>query len=290
MHIMTATATMPDPRPDDIRITAFTDAHIPGALRLSRDAGWPHRAEDWALNLSVSRGVAALQGGEVVGTALCSEFGDIVTLNMIVVDARMRGQGLGRRLMQAVFDVAGPRETRLVATQDGLPLYEKLGFTPTGKVAQHQGIAITATPDRAIREGSVDDVPRLAQMEQAASGLTREGLLHRIASGGTVLLAENGFAMLRDFGRGIVIGPVVAHDGATARALITDAARRTAGTFLRIDLPEGRGLSAFVETLGLAHVGGGIAMHRQAPDATGPTLTQQTPPYLTFALVSQAVG
>ncbi|MFC6761842.1 hypothetical protein ACFQFQ_23920 [Sulfitobacter porphyrae] len=42
---------------DDVRITAFEPAHLDGALRLSTEAVWPHRAEDWQLTLSVSRGL-----------------------------------------------------------------------------------------------------------------------------------------------------------------------------------------------------------------------------------------
>ena len=64
-------------------LTAFTPAHLPQALRLSQQAGWPHRAEDWALTLSVSQGVVALDEGRVVGTALCSPFGPVASSSMV---------------------------------------------------------------------------------------------------------------------------------------------------------------------------------------------------------------
>lgn len=256
------------------RIETFGPQHLPGALRLSQQAGWPHRAEDWALTLSVSDGVVALDGEVVVGTALCSCFGDVATLSMIIVDASMRGRGLGRELMAAVMDRAGPRAMRLVATTDGLPLYEKLGFVATGTIAQHQGIALTATPEQAVTEGEPDPA-----LDLAASGMDRTNLLARM--GGVGLRTTGGFTVLRDFGRGRLVGPIVASNDAAARALLAEAARRCAGGFLRVDLA--RGLSDFAASLGLAHVGGGIAMTRGARPAVPSD-------FKTYALVSQALG
>lgn len=270
--------------PQDLRIEPFAQEHLDAALRLSQQVGWPHRIEDWALNASVSGGVVALEGNKVVGTALRTIFGDVALLNMIIVDARMRGRGLGRRVMGAVIAMAGPREMRLVATQEGLPLYEKLGFSATGQIAQHQGIAESATPDLPVSDGDSGDVERLAAMDRTASGMARIELLRRIAGQGQVLLAEDGFAMLREFGRGHVLGPVVARDAATARALIAEGARRCVGGFLRVDLPRELGLSDHAASLGLAHVGGGTAMACRA------AIAPEQKDFTTYALVSQALG
>lgn len=267
----------------EIALADFTPDHIAGALRLSQEVSWPHRAEDWALSLSVSKGVVALADGQVVGTALCTLFGSVAMTNMIIVDAALRGRGLGRVLMERVIDMAGPREMRLVATAEGLPLYEKLGFKAESQIFQHQGIARAPTGDSTVTSGTLDEIGRLAKMDEAASGLSRQHFLEKIAENGEVLVAEQGFAMIRDFGRGKVLGPVVARDSATARALMTEAAHRCDGQFLRVDLPEGSGLSDLAETLGLAPAGGGVAMRRDARPA-------QPTDYTTFALVSQALG
>lgn len=56
------------------------------------------------------------------------------------------------------------------------------------------------------------------------------------------------------------------------------------GCFVRIDIPEDAGLSPWLEGLGLAHVGGPVAMLRGAsniPGSTNPRI---------FALASQALG
>ncbi|MBT9385108.1 GNAT family N-acetyltransferase [Pseudooceanicola sp. CBS1P-1] len=279
---MTAASSLAAATPE-ITIQPFTPAHIPGALRLSQECAWPHRAEDWALTLGVSRGVVALEGETVVGTAICSAFGTAATVNMIIVAERMRGCGLGRRLMQAVLNLGAGHELRLVATADGLPLYEKLGFVATGQILQHQGIARASDPRRDIRQGTVADLDAFAAADLAASGLERAALLARIEAEGEMLVTEGGFALLRPFGRGHVVGPVVARDLPTARALIAAAATKCEGRFLRIDLPETAGLSDYAESLGLAHAGGGVSMVRDARSRTDADFT-------TYALVSQALG
>ena len=117
----------------------FGPDHMDAALRLSRAAGWPHRATDWALVAGLSRGIVALEAGEVVATALATPFGPVAMANMIIVDERLRGRGLGRQVMEHALALAEPQEWRLVATQSGLPLYRKLGFVECGLVHQHQG-------------------------------------------------------------------------------------------------------------------------------------------------------
>ncbi|WP_071795201.1 GNAT family N-acetyltransferase [Natronohydrobacter thiooxidans] len=268
--------------PTALEIAPFTEAHLPGALALSQAAGWPHRIEDWALGLSVSQGVAAVSNGRVVSTGLCSFHGPVATLNMIIVDETMRGQGLGRQVMERIIALAGDREMRLVATDEGLPLYRKLGFSEAGRIVQLQGLARATPPERPVCVGPAD-IDMLAAMDLAASGMQRQPLLTRIAEMGETLTTEGGFALLRPFGRGHVLGPVVAQDAATARALIAAAASHLAGHFLRIDMPEDQGLAAFVETLGLSRSGGGTAMVR-APRPRPQSNLQ------THALISQALG
>ncbi len=128
---------------EQISLEAMETEHLDGAVLLSREAGWPHRREDWELVLSVSEGIVALQDGRVVATTMMTPFGsDAAAINMVIVDAAMRGRGLGRRLMDAALEKAGARNCRLVATKEGLPLYEKLGFVAVGEIVQHQGKAL----------------------------------------------------------------------------------------------------------------------------------------------------
>ncbi|MDD7973002.1 GNAT family N-acetyltransferase [Roseinatronobacter alkalisoli] len=270
------------PAPTTVEIVPFTEQHMPGALALSQAEGWPHRHEDWALSLSVSQGVAAVGDGRVLGTALCSLHGPVATLNLIIVDAAMRGRGLGRQMMQRVIELAGDREMRLAATEEGKPLYRKLGFRDYDQIVQLQGVATAARPKQVVHAGAVD-TGILAGMDSDASGMERAALLARIASNGVTLSTDGGFALLRSFGRGHVLGPVVARDATAARSLFAAGATRMAGQFLRIDVFESHGLAPYVESLGLSMVVGCTAMvhsPRQRPASN----------YQTHALVSQALG
>lgn len=275
----------PDPLP--IELVRFETAHLPGAVALSQSEGWPHRVEDWALNLTVSQGVAAVAEGRVLGTALCALHGAVATLNMIIVDPALRGRGIGLRLMTSIIELAGAREMRLVATEEGKPLYRKLGFVDAGQIIQLQGLAAPVAPEQPVEAYPAASGPAepdlLARMDREASGMDRAALLARIAAQGTTLRTEGGFALLRAFGRGHVLGPVVARDPGAARALMAAGAGRMAGEFLRMDLPEAHGLVPFAESLGLRATGGGTAMIRapRARDASA---------YQTYALVSQALG
>jgi ribosomal protein S18 acetylase RimI-like enzyme len=282
--------TMPISRTQPL-ITAFTPAHIPGAWALSQQAKWPHRPEDWALNQSVSQGLVAIDQDRVVGTALATPMGEVATINMIIVDPSMRGRGLGRALLEAAMAAAAGREMRLVATTDGLPLYQKLGFVTTGRIVQHQGIARPekiATSERAelaqVPVTASDDLDAALAMDAAASGLSRGALLSGLCQTGTLLRAEGGFALIRHFGRGELVGPIVARDRPVARALIAAAADRCAGRFLRVDLVAEHGLSDFVESLGLACIGEGTCM------SCNPRALLPASPFTTFALLSQALG
>ncbi|MBT9292977.1 GNAT family N-acetyltransferase [Prosthecodimorpha staleyi] len=278
----------------------FAEPHLDGAHRLSVEARWPHRREDWALVMDLSQGVAALDGERVVGTAFVTPFGPVATVNMVIVAEAMRGRGLGRALMERVLTAAGPRATRLTATADGLPLYEKLGFRPVGMIHQHQGVPseVPAMPDR-VAWAETPDLDALAALDRAASGMERRPLLERLARLGrfAVLTADGsvvGFAALRAFGRGEVIGPVVAPDPQAAMALIDFVIADRPGAFLRVDTPDPAVLSAFLESRGLIKAGDGIPMVRggTAPAEAGPEgdAAPAGPIAKTYALASQALG
>ena len=275
----------------DTAIAPFGPEHLDPAVRLSRQAGWPHRLEDWQMALALSEGFVAVEGdGTVAGTILLTPYGeDCATINMVIVDEAMRGRGVGRRLMDAALARAGDRPLRLTATAEGLPLYRKLGFVETGTVVQHQGIAgPVAAPDH-TEAARPDDITAIAELDRAAYGADRRNLIAELDRRGQfAVIRRNGkvsaFAALRAFGRGEVVGPVVAPDLPDATALIAHFASRRTGAFLRVDTEVETGLGPWLAELGLAHVGGGIAMAR--PD----DIARCAPGVTIFALVNQAFG
>ncbi|NTJ61861.1 GNAT family N-acetyltransferase [Agrobacterium rhizogenes] len=278
-------------RTDSIDLVSFTPEHIDGALALSRQAKWPHRAEDWNLVLRLSHGVAAMdETGHVVGTILMTPYGeDCATINMVIVDENLRGRGLGRKLMDAAMALAGDRSLRLIATTDGLPLYRKLGFVAEGEIFQHQGHLADLVPGGDVEAATADDFSAIKTLDRAAFGADRSSLIDALANIAQVaVVRRNGrveaYGALRAFGRGEVIGPVVAANAEDAKSVITALALRKSSTFLRVDTNEGSGLTGWLAEIGLSHVGGGIAMRRP----TGNAVASQDARI--FALANQALG
>ncbi len=277
----------------------FQPEHLPGALRLTQQVKWPHRAEDWAFFLRLSSGVVALDGSEIVGTTLVTRFGPVAVMSMIVVDARLRGRGLGRSLMERAMSGLDAPEVRLVATEDGRPLYEKLGFESTGSVAQYQGEVILPGAMAATEAGgaewlspadAAEMLPALAELDRIATGADRTTLLEALADVGRLaVLRREGvpvaWAALRSFGRGEVLGPIIAPDLPAAEALLSLVASECRGRFLRVDTGVGSGLGEGLSALGLKLVGGGLKMRRGSASAVSRPQSHHA-----FALTAQALG
>jgi ribosomal protein S18 acetylase RimI-like enzyme len=273
-------------------IRPMTEADIAASHGLSVEVRWPHRAEDWRLMLEIGHGlVVGDADGRITACAMWWPFGDgLATIGMVIVSPRLQGQGTGRRLMRELFSAAGPRTIRLTATAAGRRLYESEGFRVTGSNTQYQGIAdaAAAVDDPRVRPAAEADWPAIAALDREASGGDRGRMLDALREAGrTVVLEEDGriagYAVCRPFGRGHIVGPVVAPDADSAVALASPHVRAQAGTFLRLDTPEGDGpLVAFAQSCGLANVDLSVTMTRGEQPATGPARI--------FALANQALG
>ncbi len=278
----------------NVRLRPFCASDLEAAQALSAGVNWPHRVEDWQFAFAHGTGVVAERDGSVVGTALRWLWGtDRATLGLVIVSPALQGHGIGRRLMTALLQDSGRRNVLLHATAEGEPLYERLGFRSIGSIRQHQGIsAKTARP--ALAEGErlrpVDrhDADVLATLDVKAAGLPRPSLLRRLLNEEEVVVFDRdgeavGFSVLRRFGRGHAIGPVVAPDMASARALIAHWCHLYAGNFLRIDVDAESGLPEWLESLGLQHAGRVTAMVRGRLPPRGPACGG-------WALITQAMG
>lgn len=278
----------------NVRLRPFRASDLEAAHALSAELHWPHRLEDWQFALAHGTGVVAERDGCVVGTALRWLCGtDRATLGLVIVSPALQGQGIGRRLMTALLQDTGRRNVLLHATADGQALYERLGFRSVGEIRQHQGIAAKA-PWPALAEGERlrppdrHDADVLAALDVKAAGLPRAPVLHRLLNDEQVVVFERngqavGFSVLRHFGRGHAIGPVVAPDVASSRALIAHWCHLYAGKFLRIDVDAESGLPEWLESLGLQRAGKATAMVRGKLPPRGPACGG-------WALISQAMG
>ena len=273
-----------------LTFAAMQPEHLPGAVRLSADAGWPHREEDWRLILDISHGFVAVQEGEVVATALATPFGNAAMVNMVIVDASLRRKGIARAMMERVMAVADPASWHLIATDAGLPLYEAFGFSRTGKIVRYQGNVADVRSSGDACWGSSSDLAAVIRLDKAASGMDRAAMYSALSKVARIAVLRRsdgivGHAFVRDFGRGRVVGPVVASSVGAAQSLISFIMSEDAGALLRVDTGVHTGLGAWLERNGLsADAAGGIVM-QAGTVASGPTR-----PVSVFALAAQALG
>nr|WP_284509539.1 GNAT family N-acetyltransferase [Caballeronia sp. GAFFF3] len=277
----------------------FTADDIAAAHALSVEVKWPHRADDWRFVLDAGAGFIAQEGERVVGTALCWKYGDDGgSLGMVIVAPDCQGKGIGRKLMELLLEALGKRITVLHATPAGEPLYAKLGFARIGAIHQHQS-ADFAVPRIDLAQGerlrAIDprDTNALVALASRASGLDRSALLPALlkVADGIVLERDGevlGFALIREFGRGHAIGPVVsvtadAQHARRAQALIAHWLAHKEGKFTRIDTPDESGLSAWLESIGMKRVDTVIKMARNGTPPHDASVAQ-------FAIINQALG
>ncbi|KFF49318.1 hypothetical protein GY26_08785 [Gammaproteobacteria bacterium MFB021] len=208
---------------------------------------WPHRARDLRLLMSLGQGYLALDEIErVLASGMYFEMGtDFAMIGMMMTAPRLQARGAGRWLLDRILADCAGRDLRLNATRQAYRLYASAGFVPVVTVHQRQGLVpeaglpeiSTVYPVRALQK---NDLPALQALDRVAFGAERHAVLGALfaVSEGTLAVRDGapvGFALIRDFGRGRVIGPVVAQDEAMAMALIAPLIQRHPGQFLRID-------------------------------------------------------
>ncbi len=266
--------------------------HVDQALVLSQALEWPYRAEDWAFAAALGRGFAVETDGRLVGTALWFPYGaDHASAGMIIVAAEAQRQGIGARLMAALLADAAGRTIILNSTVEGEALYTRLGFVPYGMVYQHQ-MVLQAAPEIDVsvplRAARPDERAALIALDRAAAGMDRTALLDALAAVGDMLVVDRegdvtGYACVRRWGRGYVIGPVVAGDAQDARALIATLAARHVGDFVRTDVTAASALGPWLATIGLPQVGQVVSMSRGPVPRADPGATL-------YALSNQSLG
>lgn len=288
---------------DSIQMTIadIAEAEVDQLHALSIGVGWPHRAEDWQFLRHVGKGVVAMDDiGRVLGSAMWFPHeGKFATIGMVITSPRLQANGTGQWLMRHVFTDLEGYNLRLSATRAARRLYRSLGFVAEKTVYQCQGEAIepdtpAAAPDDIIlREICRGDLPSLGKFDQEAYGVDRTSLLSELLSHSKGLgLFRNdqieAFSLCRPFGRGHLIGPVVAHSDCDAIAVIRPHVAEHAGRFLRLDTSQNNGpFAKFVDQSGLSVFDTVTTM--RLGELPVPAVGRDDLPRI-YALASQALG
>ncbi|MGW7523521.1 GNAT family N-acetyltransferase [Streptomyces sp. NPDC054783] len=208
---------------------------------LSEDRGWPREEHKWGFLLTAGKGfgIDDPQGG-LVAACVVTEYGpwgrpDLGAIGMVLVAARQARQGVGRRLMRHVVSTMGTTPLTLHATPNGRPLYEELGFKVTGRAEMLRGRFTPGGPESRVftRAATAEDLPAILRLDEEVFGADRTPLITRLpAFADQLRVAEEdgriiGYTAAWPNMDTHVVGPLVARDTETAKALITSLAAHT---------------------------------------------------------------
>lgn len=269
---------------------------------LSLSVGWPHRAEDWQFLRQSGHGFVALDEiGRVLGSAMWFAHGaDFATVGMVITSPRLQTLGAGQWLMKRVFENVAGCDLRLNATRAARRLYLSLDFQPEKTVYQCQGIARAEAMARPadvrgeVRTLDATDIPATIALDAAGFGVRRAALMEKLFAHSTGYGLFKGdrlsaFALCRPFGRGHVVGPVVAESDADAVAVVRPHVADHSGSFLRIDTHMDNGdFATFLSHGGMPVFDTVLTMSmgkRLCDFAVGGAVAP-----VTYALVSQTLG
>ena len=254
--------------------------------------------------------LVAMHGGVAAGTVTALDYaGRFTWVGMLLVDPDYRRRGLGTALLNGAIAVArGP--VRLDATPAGKQLYDTMGFVDECRLARWECAAVRPPPASAdaasgdadgvtVRPATKADLAALAAWDAPSFGADRRAVLAYLLAtapeyafvadrraapakrGGGAKAAPNakaprrggtlaGFLLGRHGSRAEQLGPLVAADDATARALLAAGLAAAAGRPVYLDVPDAqRTLGAALTALGFSVQRPFIRMSRGATASFG---------------------
>jgi GNAT superfamily N-acetyltransferase len=253
-------------------LRAMTPLDLQHCHAITKRLQWAHRGEDWAQAFRVSKGLVLQTHGKVIGTAVSCIKGRFSSIGLIAIAPEYQRRGLGRKLTEAVLKLA-TQNVALAATTEGRALYDSLGFKENGIVVQltlaQQSAAPTSfDPTLNLREARVEDSVMIHRTYRRATGAYSELLLSDLLTvADTVLVAIGpdgdivGFCIVRPFGHGTVIGPIVAEGVDVAVCLVRACMDRHSETVLRVDVNNSVAFVDALLKLGFQVVGSAIRMY-----------------------------
>ncbi|MGI3225971.1 GNAT family N-acetyltransferase [Streptomyces sp. GTA36] len=247
-------------------IRRLTPRDLTACADLSENRGWPREEHKWGLLLTAGTGYGIDDpDGGLVTACVVTSYGPqdrpaLAAIGMVLVAERHARQGVGRRLMRHVVAELGTTPVTLHATPYGRPLYEELGFKTTGRAEMVRGHFVPGDPEPAVatRAATAEDLTAILRLDGEVFGADRTHMITRLpAFADQLRVAEEngriiGYAAAWPNLDNHVVGPLIARDTETAKALIASLAAHVDGP-LRTDIDvRHEELLAWVKERGLA--------------------------------------
>ncbi|MEV5946049.1 GNAT family N-acetyltransferase [Streptomyces sp. NPDC051993] len=247
---------------------------------LSEDRSWPREEHKWGFLLvaGTGYGIDAPDGKGLATACVVTSYGPgLAAIGMVLVAERYARQGVGRRLMQHVLRETKGTPLTLHATPYGRPLYEELGFETTGRAEMVTGHFRPSgpAPTVATRPATAEDLPRILRLDTEVFGQDRTHVITRLpAFADQLRVAEDsagltGFAAAWPNMNTHVVGPLIARDTETAKALVASLAAGTDRP-LRTDVDvRHEALLSWLKASGVESAGFNTVMTHGIPDLPG---------------------
>ncbi len=242
----------------------MTAADLELGMRLKTQAGWNQTEADWrrALDLQPDGCFVAELDGVAVGTVTVCVFGRVAWIAMVLVDASLRGRGIGTALMRRALEYLDGKDVasvRLDATPLGRPIYEKLGFVVQFMLDRHDGIIPAGDSVSAVAPVPPERYAELFALDRTVAGTDRQKLLMRVFAEQPDAVravwrqdALEGFLAVRVGANAVQVGPCLATTPEAGRLLLADARQRYGGRRVFIDVPRDHSAAvAAVTSMGL---------------------------------------
>ena len=210
---------------------------------LSKSAHWNQNEADWRMMLELGCGYGlSLADGTLAASTITLPYGaDFAWVSMVLVLPEYRRKGYATQLLRrALQNLKIENRTPILdATPAGREVYAQEGFRDTWGFSRY---ALRSTPkgdeyvaDVKVRPLSEADWRQLLALDTLAFGASRERLLRALARRlpAAALVAERkaefaGFLLARDGREAAQLGPLVARNPGTAKALLGAALPRVA--------------------------------------------------------------
>ncbi|MGH0526748.1 GNAT family N-acetyltransferase [Bacillus cereus] len=238
----------------EIRVERLREAKTGNIVSLSSYIGWDYNREEieTIFNAGNVYGVWN-EREELIASAAIILYGEkLASIGMVIVHPDYKGRGIGKIITEAcVKSVSAHTPIMLIATDEGKPLYEKLGFRAVSYVSKYICNSYNAKDYCVRNEDYVmnyeeGDLEKIIKIDEYAFGTNRkEFLKKRIMQSEQCIVVRDKEQNVLGYGLSIqtsenkIIGPVVAKNDEMAMRIVHDLARGHNGK-LRMDVPEGK--------------------------------------------------
>ncbi|PFT69531.1 GNAT family N-acetyltransferase [Bacillus cereus] len=238
----------------EIRVERLRKEQIGDIVALSSYIGWDYNREeiDTVFNSGIVYGVWN-ERKELIASAAIILYGEeLASIGMVIVHPNYKGRGIGKVITNSCMSsVSAQTPIMLIATDEGKPLYEKLGFRVVSYVSKYicnsynVNDYCVGNEDYMVKYEECD-LEKIIKIDENAFGTNRKVFLKkRIMQSEQCNVVKDKEQNVLGYGLSIqtpenkIIGPVVAKNNAMAMRIVHDLARGHNGK-LRMDVPEGK--------------------------------------------------